>query len=50
MGSRDYRNRERKKPKKEAKKALVTKVLVEVPDVEQVPRAGRRAPEREEKE
>ena len=46
MGNRNYRNRESKKPKKEAKRQLVTKVIPESIEVQEV-RKDRR-PAREE--
>ena len=41
MGGRDYRNRETKKPKKDAKKQLFTKVVVESVEVEEVRKSRR---------
>ncbi|MBI2888167.1 MAG: hypothetical protein HYY02_13315 [Chloroflexi bacterium] len=51
MGSRDYRSRETKKPKKDAKKQLLTKVVVEESvEVEEVRKARRTPKEAEAKE
>ena len=41
MGGRDYRNRETKKPKKDAKKQILTKVVVESVEVQEVPKSRR---------
>ncbi len=51
MGSRDYRRRESKKPKKDAKKATITSILPPTPRAEvEVIRKGKKRVEEEEEE